>query len=82
MQIEQAEDTETILERVTAYAEACEKKGIFPYDGRWLSAEEIEEQIRRKHLKSRTQMLELGSLFALVWVFAIIMWLLLSMMTY
>ena len=72
----------SIRERLTAYAEACEKKGIFPYDGRWLSADEIDEQIRRKYLKSRIHLLELGSLFALVYVNAILMWLLLSKFTY
>ena len=77
-----AKHSESILERLTAYAEACEKKDIFPYDGRWLSADEIDEQIRRKHQKSRIHLLELGSLFALVHVYAILMWLLLSKFTY
>ena len=82
MQIEQTKDSESMLERLTTYAEACEKKGIFPYDGQWLSADEINNQIRGKHIKSRTHMLELGSLFALVYVYAILMWLLLSKFTY
>lgn len=77
-----ANDSESILKRLAAYAEVCEKKGVFPYDGQWLSADEIDEQIRRKHLKSRTHLLELGSLFALVYVFAILMGLLLSKFTY
>ncbi len=82
MQTEQTKNSESMLERFTAYAEACEKRGIFPYEGRWLSADEIDEQIRRKHLNSRIHLLELGSLFALVYVFAILMWLLLSKFTY
>ena len=81
-QIEQSRNSGSVLERLTAYAEACEKKGIFPYDGRWLSADEIDEQIRGKHLKSRIQMLELGSLFALIYVFVISLGLLLSVFTY
>ncbi len=82
MQIEQAKDSESILERLTTYAEACEKKGIFPYDGQWLSADEIDEQIRRKSLKSRIHLLELGSLFALVHVIALLSWLLISRLCY
>ena len=82
MQIEQTKDSESVLEHLTTYAEACEKKGIFPYDGRWLSADEIDSQIRRKHLKSRIHLLELGLLFAPVHVFAILMWLFISMLTY
>ena len=71
-----------MLERLTTYAEACEKKGIFPYEGQWLSVDEIDEQIRRKQFNSRVHLLELGSLFALVHVFAILMFLLLSKFTY
>ncbi len=82
MQIEQTKDSESMLERLTAYAEACEKKGIFPYDGQWLSADEINSQIRCKHLKSRIHLLELDFLFALVYVYAILMWLFISMLTY
>ena len=82
MQIEQTKDSKSMLERLTTYAEACEKKGIFPYDGQWLSADEINNQIGRKHFKSRIHMLELGFLFALVHVIAILSWLLISMLTY
>ena len=81
-QIKQTKNSESILERLTAYAEACEKMGIFPYDGQWLSADEINSQISRKHLKSRTHLLELGLLFALVHGYAILMWLFISMLTY
>ena len=81
-QIKQTKNSESMLERLTTYAEACEKKGIFPYDGQWLSADEINSQISRKHLKSRIHLLELGSLFALVHVYAILMWLFISMLTY
>jgi hypothetical protein len=82
MQIEQTKDSESMLERLTAYAEACEKKGIFPYDGQWLSADEINNQIRRKHFKSRIHMLELGLLFAMVHVIAILSWKLISRFNY
>ena len=82
MQIEQTKDSESMLERLTTYAEACEKKGIFPYDGQWLSADEINNQIRGKHFKSRTHMLELGSIFALVHVIAFLSWLLISTLCY
>ncbi len=82
MLIEQTKDSESMLERLTTYAEACEKKGLFPYDGQWLSADEINNQIRRKHLKSRIHLLELGSLFALVHVIALLSWLLISKLNY
>lgn len=82
MKIEQTKDSESIIERLTTYAEACEQKGIFPYDGQWLSADEINDQIRRKHFKSRIHIIELGSLFALVHVIAILSWLLISMLNY
>ena len=81
-QIKQTKNSESMLERLTAYAETCKNKGIFPYDGRWLSADEIDKQIRRNYLKSRIHLLELGSLFALVHLFAILMWLLISKLTY
>jgi len=80
--IKHTKNSESMLERLTTYAEACEKKGIFPYDGQWLSADEINSKIRRKYLKSRIHLLELGSLFALVHVYAILMWLLISKFTY
>ena len=82
MQIEQTKDSESILERLTAYAEACEKKGIFPYDGQWLSADEINNQIRRKHFNSRIHMLELGFLFSMVYGVAMLSWFLISMLNY
>ena len=82
MQIEQTKDSESMLERLTTYAEACEKKGIFPYDGQWLSVDEINDQIRRKHVKSRIHMVELGLLFGLVHVIAVLSWLFISMLTY
>jgi len=81
-QIKQPKNSESMLERLTTYAEACEKKGIFPHDGQWLSADEIDSQIRRKYLKSRIHLLELGSLFALVYGYAILMWLFISKLTY
>ena len=81
-QIKQTKNSETMLERLTTYAEACEKKGIFPYDGRWLNADEINNQIRRNRFKSRVQMLELGLLFGLVHVIAILSWLLISRLNY
>jgi len=80
--MKQSENSESILERLTAHAEACEKKGIFPYEGRWLSADEINDQISRKHFKSRIHMLELGLLFVPVHVLAILSWLLISKLTY
>ena len=82
MQIKPTKNSESMLECLTAHAEACEKKGIFPYEGQWLSADEINEKIRRKHLKSRIHLVELGSLFALVYVFAILVLLLISRLTY
>ncbi len=82
MQIRQTKNSESMLERLTAYAEACEKKGIFPYDGQWLSADEINDQIRLKHFNSRIHLLELGFLFSLAYVNAILMWLFISMLTY
>lgn len=81
-QVEHSKNSETMLERLTEYAASCEKKGLFPYDGQWLSTDEIDNQIRRKQSKSRIQLLELGSLFALVHVYAILMWLLLSRLIY
>ncbi|NNE64206.1 MAG: hypothetical protein HKN34_08985 [Gammaproteobacteria bacterium] len=75
-------NSEPMLEYLTTYAEASEKKGLYPYDGQWLSIDKINEQIRRKHFNSRIQMLELGSLFALVYVFAMLMWLIISRFTY
>jgi len=80
--MKQSENSESMLERLTTYAEACEKKGIFPYDGQWLSVDEINDQISRKHFKSRIHMLELGLLFAPVHVLAILSWLLISKLTY
>jgi len=80
--MKQSENSESMLERLTAYAEVCEKKNIFPYDGQWLSVDEINDQISRKHFKSRIHMLELGLLFAPVHVLAILSWLLISKLTY
>ena len=81
-QFEQAKNSDSMLQHLTTYAENREKNGIYPYDGQWLSADEIDSQIRRKPLKSRIQLLELGSLFALVHVYAVLMWLFLSKLTY
>lgn len=67
MQTEQTEASESVLERVTAYAERCEKKGVFPYEGQWLGIEEIKERIRRRQSSDRTQALEVGLLFGLVY---------------
>lgn len=78
----QTKNSQPILECLTAYAENREKEGVFPYDGQWLSRDEITHKIRRKHLKSRAQLWELGFLFGLVYVIAIASLLLISKLTY
>lgn len=82
MQIEQTEDSRSVLERLIAYAEIREKEGIFPYEGQWLTVDEINDRISRKETGDRTRVLEVGLLFTMVYVVAGLSYLLISLLCY
>ncbi len=82
MQVDQAEEPESVLKRITRYAEHCENEGLFPYEGQWLTVDEIDAQIRRKRVSARIQALEVVLLFALMLATTGILWLLLSVLCY
>ena len=82
MQAEQQTAPKSLTERVNAHAETCARKGIFPYEGQWLTIADIKKQIHLKSVRERIQAAELLLLFALVYLIGIGAWLLISLFCY
>lgn len=82
MEIEQTENSESMIEQVSAYAKSREQEGFFPYEGQWLTLEEIKERIKRKKIDDRVIVMELCLLFGMVYVVSLACWLLLSVLAY
>ena len=60
-----------VRQRMETYAQACAERGLYPFEGQWLSTGEIDRQQRARARREQIQVAELGLLFILAHVVTI-----------
>lgn len=59
-----------VMKLVSDYARRCESNGQYPYEGQWLTKDEIHDRIRQKKRSAMIHSVELVLLFFSTYLFA------------
>ena len=66
-------DGDDVRERLSFVERNRAMEGLYPYDGQWLSKEEIDQRIARSQRRSFVRLLQVGALLVVMTVVGLVM---------